>query len=53
MAEHVTAEELARLQGVIPVDDPNAIAPEADPFGSDDEYAAFLADLYASRHRGR
>ena len=37
MAEHVTAEELARLQGVTSVDDPNAIAPQADPFGSDDE----------------
>ena len=53
MAEHVTAEELARLQGVTSVDDPNAIAPQADPFGSDDECAAFLAYLYASRHRDR
>jgi hypothetical protein len=45
----VPTEELIRRQGLQPirsVDDP---APAEDPFESDEEFADFLADLYAAR----
>ena len=49
--DFVPTEELIRQQRVTPlrsVDD----LPGDDPFGSDEEYAEFLADLYASRRAG-
>jgi hypothetical protein len=49
-AQFVPTEELIRRQGVKPfsLDD----LPSQDPFGSDEEYAEFLADLYHSRRTG-
>ena len=50
-AGHVPVEELARRQGVRPVESPDDLArPEA--FDSDEELEDFLADLYASRRAG-
>jgi hypothetical protein len=49
--EHVPAEELARRQGVQPVESVEAMA-RPDLFESDDELDAFLADVYASRRAG-
>lgn len=50
-AEHVSAEELARRQGVGPVTSPADMA-RPGAFESDDELDEFLADLYASRRAG-
>jgi hypothetical protein len=50
-AEHVPVEELARRQGVRPIDSVDELA-RPDLFESDEELADFLADLYASRHTG-
>jgi hypothetical protein len=47
-SDFVSTEELIRQQGVQPIVSPNDSATD-DPFGSDDEHADFLADLYASR----
>lgn len=49
--EHVPAAELARRQGVRPVESVEAMA-RPDLFESDDELDAFLADVYASRRAG-
>lgn len=46
--DFVPTEELVRRQGVRPIDSVNDLGVE-DPFESDEEYAAFLADLYESR----
>ena len=48
----VPTEELARWQGVRPIKSVDELAAAIDPFESDEEYEAFLADLYASRHAG-
>jgi hypothetical protein len=50
-AEHVPIEELARRQGVRPIESVDELA-RPDLFESDEELAEFLADLYASRHTG-
>jgi hypothetical protein len=44
----ISTEELIRRRGAKPF---RSVAdlPAEDPFGSDEEYEAFLADLYASR----
>ncbi|MGH3984822.1 MAG: hypothetical protein ACRDST_19590 [Pseudonocardiaceae bacterium] len=46
--DFVPTDELVRRQGVRPISSVNELALE-DPFESDDEYAEFLTDLYASR----
>ena len=46
--DFVPTEELIRRQGVRPINSVEDLAAE-DPFESDEEYEAFLADLYASR----
>ena len=48
----VPTEELARRQGVKPIKSVDDLAAAVDPFESDEEYEAFLADLYASRRAG-
>jgi hypothetical protein len=50
--DFVPTEELARRQGVKPITSVDDLAAEVDPFESDEEYEAFLADLYASRRAG-
>jgi hypothetical protein len=45
----VSTEELIRRQGVRPITSVDELAADVDPFESDEEYEAFLADLYASR----
>lgn len=47
--DFVPTEELVRRQGVRPITSVEELAAAEDPFGSDQEYAEFLADLYASR----
>lgn len=49
--DFVTTEELIRRQGTRPLPSVDDLAAE-DPFASDEEYAEFLADLYASRRAG-
>ena len=44
-------EELARRQGVKPIKSVDELA-QPDLWESDEEYEAFLADLYASRRTG-
>jgi hypothetical protein len=44
-------EELARRQGVKPIKSVEELA-QPDLWESDEEYEAFLADLYASRRAG-
>lgn len=44
---HVSAEELARQQGVRPIKSADDL--RADLFESDDELDEFLADVHASR----
>ena len=46
----VPTEELIRQQGIKPLASLDDLAGE-NPFGSDEEYTEFLADLYAARHR--
>jgi hypothetical protein len=46
--DFVPTEELARRQGVKPITLINELA-QPDLWESDEEYEAFLADLYASR----
>ncbi|HEU5108812.1 MAG TPA: hypothetical protein VFT95_09665 [Micromonosporaceae bacterium] len=48
---HVPAEELARRQGVRPIESVDELA-RPDLFESDDELDEFLADLYESRRAG-
>ena len=50
-AEHVPVAELARRQGVRPVESVDDLA-RPGTFESDAELDEFLADLYASRHAG-
>jgi hypothetical protein len=50
-AEHVPVAELARRQGVSPVTSVDELA-RPELFGSDEELADLLADLYAARHTG-
>lgn len=50
--DFVPTEELARRQGVRPVKSVDELAAAVDPFESDEEYEAFLADLHASRRAG-
>jgi hypothetical protein len=50
-AEHVPVAEVARRQGVRPIESVDELA-RPDLFESDEELAEFLADLYASRHTG-
>ncbi len=48
----VPTEELVRRQGIKPITSVDDLAAGVDPFESDEEYEAFLADLYASRRAG-
>lgn len=50
--DFVPTDELVRRSGAKPFTSLDDLAPEHDPFGSEDEYADFLADLYASRRAG-
>jgi hypothetical protein len=50
-AEHVPAAELARRQGVHPVESLEDLA-RPDLFESDAELSDFLSDVYASRRAG-
>ena len=50
--DFVPTDELARRQGVKPIKPVDVLAAAVDPFESDEEYEAFLADLYASRRAG-
>jgi hypothetical protein len=50
--DFVPTEERARPQGVRPIQSVDELAAAEDPFESDEEYEAFLADLYASRRAG-
>jgi hypothetical protein len=47
--DFVLTEELGRQQGVHPIGSVEDLAAVEDPFESDEEYQAFLADIYASR----
>ena len=49
--EHVPVAELARRQGVRPIESADDLA-NPDVFESDEELDEFLADLYASRQAG-
>ena len=49
--DFVSTEELARRQGVKPIKSVDELA-QPDLWESDEEYEAFLADLYASRRAG-
>ncbi len=49
--EEVPVEELARRQGARPVESVDDMA-RPGVFDSDEEWEAFLDDLYASRHSG-
>jgi hypothetical protein len=50
--DFVPTEELVRRQGVKPIESVDELAAAVDPFESDEEYEAFLTDLYASRRAG-
>jgi hypothetical protein len=50
--DFVLTEELARRQGVKPIDSVEDLAAAVDPFEFDEDYEAFLANLYASRRAG-
>ena len=49
--DFVSTDELARRQGVKPIKSVDELA-QPDLWESDEEYEAFLADLYASRRAG-
>ena len=49
--DFVPTEELARRHGVKPITSVDELA-QPDLWESDEEYEAFLADLYASRRAG-
>ena len=49
--DFVSTEELVRRQGVKPIKSVDDLA-QPDLWESDEEYEAFLADLYASRRAG-
>jgi len=48
-AEEISTEDLARRQGVRPVESVDDMA-RPGLFDSDEEWEVFLANLYASRH---
>jgi hypothetical protein len=50
-ADEVPVEELARRQGIRPVESVDDMT-RPGLFGSDEEWEEFLADLYASRRSG-
>jgi hypothetical protein len=50
-SKHVPAEELARRQGIRPIESADELA-RPGTFESDEEQDVFLADLYASRRAG-
>jgi len=50
-ARHIPVEELARMQGVKPIESVDELAHDGI-FESDEELDEFLADLYASRRAG-
>jgi hypothetical protein len=50
--DFVPTEELVRRQGIRPIATVEELAAVEDPFESDEEYEAFLTDLYASRRAG-
>lgn len=50
-AEHVPVAELARRQGVHPIESVDELA-RPDLFESDEELGEFLAMVYADRHTG-
>ena len=50
--EFVSTKELVRRHGARPITSVDELAADVDPFESDEEYEAFLADLYASRRAG-
>jgi heme oxygenase len=47
--DFVPTDELIRRHGARPMSSVHELAASEDPFESDEEYAEFLADLYASR----
>jgi hypothetical protein len=47
--DFVPTEELIRRQGIQPIISVDDLAAAEDPFESDEEFADFLADLYATR----
>ncbi len=47
--DFVPTDELIRRHGARPMNSVDELAAPEDPFESDEEYAEFLADLYASR----
>jgi hypothetical protein len=47
--DFVPTAELIRRMGVKPIASVDDLGAVEDPFGSDQEYADFLADLYACR----
>jgi hypothetical protein len=47
--DFVPTEELVRRQGIRPITSVDDLAAVEDPFESDEEFADFLADLYATR----
>ena len=49
--DFIPTEELVRRQGIQPIISADDLA-QADPWESEEEYQAFLADLYASRQSG-
>ena len=49
--DFVSIEELARRQGIKPIKSVDELA-QPGLWESDEEYEAFLADLYASRRAG-
>jgi len=51
LGEHVPAEELARRQGIRPVESIDELA-RPRTFESDEELDEFLVDLYVSRREG-
>ena len=52
MDDFVTTEELVREKDVRPITTDDDLAAAQDPFASDEEYEAFLADLYVFRRAG-
>ena len=51
-SDFISTEELAHRQGIRPIKSVEELAAAEDPFESDEEYEAFLADLYESRRAG-
>jgi len=47
--DFVPTDELIRRQGIQPITSVDDLDAAEDPFESDEEFADFLADLYATR----